>query len=89
MALVKEELTRFKELLSPSYPACSKREVKDEEQQNSVKEAVLKITLHVLRNMKLNDLADTLQNSKSAAACLFIKTVPVLVNISFYKSNEP
>ncbi|MCI4393399.1 hypothetical protein PGIGA_G00156980 [Pangasianodon gigas] len=61
VALIKEELTRFWKLLSPSYPACSEREVKDEE-QNSVREAVLKITLHVLRSMKLNDLANTLQS---------------------------
>lgn len=66
IALFKEELTRLKKLLSPSYPACSEREVKDDEEQNSVKEAVLKVTLHVLRSMNLNNLADTLQNSKCA-----------------------
>ncbi|XP_035377617.1 NACHT, LRR and PYD domains-containing protein 12-like [Electrophorus electricus] len=59
--LVKKELERFKKLLSLDYPACSEREVEDEEDQSSVREGVLKITLHVLRNMNQTDLANTLQ----------------------------
>ncbi|KAK1803308.1 hypothetical protein P4O66_004091 [Electrophorus voltai] len=59
--LVKKELERFKKLLSPDYPACSEREVEDEEDQSSVREGVLKITLHILRNMNQTDLANTLQ----------------------------
>ncbi|KAK1803306.1 hypothetical protein P4O66_004088 [Electrophorus voltai] len=59
--LVKKELERFKKLLSPDYPACSEREEEDEEDQSSVREGMLKITLHVLRNMNQTDLANTLQ----------------------------
>ncbi|KAF4087706.1 hypothetical protein AMELA_G00073670 [Ameiurus melas] len=62
ISLLKNELKRFKKLLSPDYPACSEREVKDEEDQSSVREGVLKITLHFLKNMNHTDLANTLQN---------------------------
>ncbi|XP_053493739.1 NLR family CARD domain-containing protein 3-like [Ictalurus furcatus] len=62
ISLLKNELKRFKKLLSPDYPACSEREVEDEEDQSSVREGVLKITLHFLKNMNLTDLANTLQN---------------------------
>ncbi|KAF5889286.1 NLR family CARD domain-containing protein 3-like, partial [Clarias magur] len=62
ITLLKNELKRFKKLLSPDYPACSEREVEDEEDQSSVRESALKITLHVLKNMNHTDLANTLQN---------------------------
>ncbi|XP_053540680.1 NACHT, LRR and PYD domains-containing protein 12 isoform X9 [Ictalurus punctatus] len=62
ISLIKNELKRFKKLLSPDYPACSEREVEEEEDQSSVREGVLKITLHFLKNMNLTDLANTLQN---------------------------
>ncbi|KAB5587283.1 hypothetical protein PHYPO_G00011390, partial [Pangasianodon hypophthalmus] len=62
ITLLKKELKRFKKLLSPDYPACSEREVEDEEDQSSVREGALKITLHVLKNMNHTDLAHTLQN---------------------------
>ncbi|XP_026854468.2 NLR family CARD domain-containing protein 3-like [Electrophorus electricus] len=61
ISLVKKELKRFKMLLSPDYPACSGREVEDEEDQSSVREEALKITLHILKNMNQSDLANTLQ----------------------------
>ncbi|XP_053091313.1 NACHT, LRR and PYD domains-containing protein 3-like [Pangasianodon hypophthalmus] len=61
-SLLKNELKRFKKLLSPDYPACSEKEVEDEEDQSSVREVALKITLHVLKNMNHTDLANTLQN---------------------------
>ncbi|XP_076835956.1 NACHT, LRR and PYD domains-containing protein 3-like isoform X3 [Brachyhypopomus gauderio] len=61
ISLVKKELKKFKKLLSLDYPACSGEEVEDEEDQSSVREGALKITLHVLRNMNQIDLANTLQ----------------------------
>ncbi|XP_076836606.1 NACHT, LRR and PYD domains-containing protein 12-like [Brachyhypopomus gauderio] len=61
ISLMKRELKRFKKILSPDYPVCSGGEVEDEEDQSSVREGALKITLHVLRNMKHTDLANTLQ----------------------------
>ncbi|XP_076875374.1 NACHT, LRR and PYD domains-containing protein 3-like isoform X2 [Brachyhypopomus gauderio] len=68
ISLVKNELKRFKNLLSPDYPACTERQVEDEEDQSSVREGALKITLHVLRNMNQTDLANTLE-TKLAPAC--------------------
>ncbi|MCI4374936.1 hypothetical protein PGIGA_G00012230 [Pangasianodon gigas] len=62
ITLLKNELKRFMKLLSPDYPACSEREVEDEEDQSSVREGALKITLHVLKNMNHKDLANALQN---------------------------
>ncbi|KAI4874449.1 hypothetical protein NFI96_005559 [Prochilodus magdalenae] len=61
ISLIKNQLKRFRKLLSLDYPACSKREVEDEEDQ-SVGEEALRITLHVLRNMNQTDLANTLQS---------------------------
>ncbi|KAL7849518.1 hypothetical protein SRHO_G00211410 [Serrasalmus rhombeus] len=68
VSLVKNQLKRFVKLLSLDYPACSDREVEDEEDQSSVREEALKITLTVLRNMNQTDLANTLQ-SKLAPSC--------------------
>ncbi|XP_053359566.1 NLR family CARD domain-containing protein 3-like [Clarias gariepinus] len=62
ITLIKNELKRFRKILSPDYPACTKREVEDEEDLHSVREGALKITLHVLKNMNLSDLANTLLN---------------------------
>ncbi|XP_049333007.1 NACHT, LRR and PYD domains-containing protein 14-like isoform X5 [Astyanax mexicanus] len=62
-SLVKNELNTFKNLLNPDYPACSEGEVEDDQ-----KEGVLKVTLHILRNMNQADLANTLEN-KLAPAC--------------------
>ncbi|XP_060778719.1 NACHT, LRR and PYD domains-containing protein 3-like isoform X2 [Neoarius graeffei] len=61
ISVIQKELKRFKKLLSPDSPACSEREVEDEEDQSSVREGVLKITLHFLKNMKHTDLAHTLR----------------------------
>ncbi|XP_053344601.1 NACHT, LRR and PYD domains-containing protein 3-like isoform X1 [Clarias gariepinus] len=60
--LMKKELKRFRKLLSPDYPACTERKVEDEEDLHNVRDGALRITLHVLKNMNLKDLADTLQN---------------------------
>ncbi|KAL6471879.1 hypothetical protein MHYP_G00205290 [Metynnis hypsauchen] len=68
ISLVKNQLKRFVKLLSLDYQACSEREVEDEEDQSSVREGALKITLTVLRNMNQTDLANTLQ-SKVAPSC--------------------
>ncbi|XP_053093206.1 NACHT, LRR and PYD domains-containing protein 12 [Pangasianodon hypophthalmus] len=66
ITLIKNELKRFRKLLSPDYPACTEREVEDEEDLHSVREGALKITLHVLKNMNHTDLANTLQNKSVA-----------------------
>ncbi|TDG95968.1 hypothetical protein EPR50_G00241980 [Perca flavescens] len=65
VTFVKNELKKIQKVLSPDYPECSesKREDEDEEQRRS-REAFLKITLHFLRRMKQDELADRLQSSK-------------------------
>ncbi|KAF4070206.1 hypothetical protein AMELA_G00294620 [Ameiurus melas] len=45
ITLIKNELKRFTKLLSPDYPACTEREVEDEDDLHGVREGVLKITL--------------------------------------------
>ncbi|XP_037396757.1 NLR family CARD domain-containing protein 3-like isoform X3 [Pygocentrus nattereri] len=67
ISLVKNQLKRFKKVLSPDFPACSEREVEGEVDQ-TVREGTLQIALHVLRNMNQTDLASTLQ-TKLAPAC--------------------
>ncbi|XP_053089808.1 NLR family CARD domain-containing protein 3-like [Pangasianodon hypophthalmus] len=62
ITVIKNELKRFRKLLSPDYPACTEREVEDEEDLHSVREGALKITLHVLKNMNHTDLANALHN---------------------------
>ncbi|XP_037396731.1 NACHT, LRR and PYD domains-containing protein 9-like isoform X3 [Pygocentrus nattereri] len=67
ISLVKNQLKRFKKVLSPDFPACSEREVEGEVDQ-TVREGTLQIALHVLRNMNQTDLASTLQ-TKLAPVC--------------------
>ena len=65
LTFVKEELKKIQKVLSPDYPECleSQREDEDEEQRSS-REALVKITVHFLRRMKQEELADRLQSSK-------------------------
>ncbi|KAM4610431.1 protein NLRC3-like [Polymixia lowei] len=77
VTLVKKELKRFQRVLSPDYPECLERQSEDEEvrgseeeeQRRRVREAVLKITLHFLRSMKQEELADSLESKTLAAVC--------------------
>ncbi|XP_067454372.1 protein NLRC3-like [Thunnus thynnus] len=67
---VKNELKKMQKVLSSDYPECleSQREgeevldSEEEEQRRSSREAFHKITLHFLRRMKQEELADRLQN---------------------------
>uniref|UniRef100_A0A8C9XUP0 NACHT domain-containing protein n=1 Tax=Sander lucioperca TaxID=283035 RepID=A0A8C9XUP0_SANLU len=70
VTFVKNELKKIQKLLSPDYPECSEsqREDEDEEQRRS-REAFMKITLHFLRKMKQDELADRLQNRSPAGVC--------------------
>ncbi|MCJ8736327.1 hypothetical protein PDJAM_G00258410 [Pangasius djambal] len=67
ITLIKNEVKRFRKLLSPDYPACTERELEDKEDLHSVREGALKITLHVLKNMNHTDLANTLHNKSVAS----------------------
>ncbi|XP_072231365.1 NLR family CARD domain-containing protein 3-like isoform X2 [Leuresthes tenuis] len=70
LTFVKEELKKIQKVLSPDYPECleSQREGDDEEQRRS-REALVKITVHFLRRMKQEELAERLQSKLSAAVC--------------------
>ncbi|KAM4624110.1 NACHT, LRR and PYD domains-containing protein 3-like [Polymixia lowei] len=77
ITFVKNELKRFQRVLSPDYPECLERQREDEEvggseeeqQRRSAREAVVKITLHFLRSMKQEELADSLESKTFAAVC--------------------
>ena len=72
VTFVKNELKKIQKVLSPDYPECSKSQREDEEvldgedeeQRRSSRESFLKITVHFLRRMKEEELADCLQSSK-------------------------
>ena len=74
---MKNEMKKIQKVLSPDYPECLESQSEDEEvldgedeeQRRSSREAFLKITLHFLRRMKQEELADRLQSSKR----IFIK----------------
>ncbi|XP_044028098.1 NACHT, LRR and PYD domains-containing protein 3-like [Siniperca chuatsi] len=74
---VKNELKKMQKVLSSDYPECleSQREDEevldgeDEEQRRSSREAFLKITLHFLRRMKQEELADCLQSRSHSGVC--------------------
>ncbi|XP_078141230.1 protein NLRC3-like isoform X1 [Centroberyx gerrardi] len=77
VTFVKNELKRFQRVLSPDFPECLERQREDEEvmdgeeeeQRRSNREAFLKITLHYLRRMKQEELADSLQSKTPPAIC--------------------
>ncbi|KAM6932350.1 LOW QUALITY PROTEIN: protein NLRC3-like [Lycodopsis pacificus] len=77
VTFVKNELKKIQKGLSSDYPECleSQREDEevldgvDEEQRRSSRDAFEKITLHFLRRMKQEELADCLQSRLFAAVC--------------------
>ncbi|XP_039676084.1 uncharacterized protein LOC120571282 [Perca fluviatilis] len=83
ITFVRNELKKIQKVLSPDYPECleSQRDdeevfgSEDEEQRRSRREAFLKITLHILRRMKQEELADRLQRRSNSGVCqLKVKT---------------
>ncbi|XP_053098051.1 NACHT, LRR and PYD domains-containing protein 3-like isoform X2 [Pangasianodon hypophthalmus] len=85
--LLKTELKRFRTLLSPDYPACTEREVEDEEDLQSIREGALKITLHVLKKMNHTDLANTLHN-KLDLVSEYQQTLKSKLRQKFKRINE-
>ncbi|XP_063763942.1 NACHT, LRR and PYD domains-containing protein 12-like [Eleginops maclovinus] len=74
ITFVKNELKKFQKALSSDYSESleSQSEDDDEEQRRSSREAFLNITLHFLRSMKHEKLADCLQSRTPAAGCQLI-----------------
>ncbi|XP_075933403.1 protein NLRC3-like [Anarhichas minor] len=77
VTFVKNELKKVQKVVSSDYPECleSQREDEevldgeDEEQRRSSREAFVKITLHFLRTMKQEELADCLQSRLLVPVC--------------------
>ncbi|KAF1372056.1 hypothetical protein PFLUV_G00260370 [Perca fluviatilis] len=69
VTFVKNELKKIQKVLSPDHPECSESQREDEDEEQRSKEAFLKITLHFLRRMKQDQLADRLQNRSPARVC--------------------
>ncbi|XP_035772416.1 NACHT, LRR and PYD domains-containing protein 3-like [Neolamprologus brichardi] len=61
ITFVKQELKKIEKVLSPDYPECLESQREDEDQRSS-REALVKITLDFLRRMKQEELADRLQS---------------------------
>ncbi|XP_067085564.1 NACHT, LRR and PYD domains-containing protein 3-like [Osmerus mordax] len=66
---VKNELKRFKSILSSNFPEGLESENQEvmnpehQKQESSARKGALKITLHILRNMNQKELADKLEKS--------------------------
>ncbi|XP_074479263.1 NACHT, LRR and PYD domains-containing protein 3-like isoform X12 [Sebastes fasciatus] len=77
VTFVKNELKKIQKVVNSDYPECleSEREDEevldgeDEEKRRRSREEFLKITLHFLRRMKQEELADCLQSRTFAAVC--------------------
>uniref|UniRef100_A0AAQ4P9N8 NACHT domain-containing protein n=1 Tax=Gasterosteus aculeatus aculeatus TaxID=481459 RepID=A0AAQ4P9N8_GASAC len=71
LTFVKNELKKIQKVVSSDYPECLEKEdeeVLDEEQRRS-REAFVKISVHFLRRMKQEELADCLQSRLLPAVC--------------------
>ncbi|XP_061571024.1 NLR family CARD domain-containing protein 3-like isoform X3 [Cololabis saira] len=67
---VKDELKKIQKVLSPDYPESSESLMEDEdEEQKSIRETFMKITVKFLRRRKQEKLADLLQSKTVAAIC--------------------
>ncbi|XP_038586111.1 NLR family CARD domain-containing protein 3-like isoform X2 [Micropterus salmoides] len=77
VTFVKNELKKIQKGLSSDYPECLESQREDEEvldgeeeeQRRSSRKAFLKITLHFLRRMKQEELAERLQSRHPFAVC--------------------
>ncbi|XP_033986604.1 NLR family CARD domain-containing protein 3-like [Trematomus bernacchii] len=76
VTFVKSELKKIQKALSSDYPECLASQSEDEEvleaedeEQRRSREAFLNITLHFLRSMKQEELADRLHRKTFAAVC--------------------
>nr|XP_046250394.1 protein NLRC3-like isoform X2 [Scatophagus argus] len=82
VTFVKNELKKFQKVLSLDYPESLERQSEDEEvldgvdeeQKSSSRDAFLKITLHFLRRMKHEELADCLLCRTVAPVCRQLKS---------------
>nr|XP_040035327.1 NLR family CARD domain-containing protein 3-like [Gasterosteus aculeatus aculeatus] len=76
LTFVKNELKKIQKVVSSGYPECLESQREDEEtlggedeEQRRSRDAFVKISLHFLRRMKQEKLADCLQRRLLAAVC--------------------
>uniref|UniRef100_A0AAZ1XK79 B30.2/SPRY domain-containing protein n=1 Tax=Oreochromis aureus TaxID=47969 RepID=A0AAZ1XK79_OREAU len=69
--LVKNELKSFKNIVMGQDDYREDKDIENEEQSRTNREAVLKMTVHVLKRMQLNTWADLLQNKSFALRCQY------------------
>uniref|UniRef100_A0A3Q4BP80 NACHT domain-containing protein n=1 Tax=Mola mola TaxID=94237 RepID=A0A3Q4BP80_MOLML len=82
VTFVQNELKKFRKIVSSDYPGCSGMQSEDEEvlhceeeeHRRSSREAFLKITVHFLRRMKQENLADFLQRAAAEVCHLQLKS---------------
>ncbi|KAJ8362725.1 hypothetical protein SKAU_G00115560, partial [Synaphobranchus kaupii] len=91
-----EKLKLFQSHLSQYYPECSEREQADPEALYIVEkmlktcgsERSLKITLHILRNMKQEDLATSLERDEQHSNYESIKRAQQALKTDLKKKSE-
>uniref|UniRef100_A0AAQ4QSW7 NACHT domain-containing protein n=1 Tax=Gasterosteus aculeatus aculeatus TaxID=481459 RepID=A0AAQ4QSW7_GASAC len=71
LTFVKNELKKIQKVVSSDYPECLDKEDEEEldEEQRRSREAFVKISVHFLRRMKQEELAERLQSRLHAAVC--------------------
>ncbi|XP_077952834.1 protein NLRC3-like [Gasterosteus aculeatus] len=71
LTFVKNELKKIQKVVSSDYPECLEKEHEEEldEEQRRSREAFVKISVHFLRRMKQEELAERLQSRLPAAVC--------------------
>uniref|UniRef100_A0AAQ4R7V5 B30.2/SPRY domain-containing protein n=1 Tax=Gasterosteus aculeatus aculeatus TaxID=481459 RepID=A0AAQ4R7V5_GASAC len=71
LTFVKNELKKIQKVVSSDYPECLEKEDEEvlDEEQRRFREAFEKISVHFLRRMKQEELAERLQSRLHAAVC--------------------
>uniref|UniRef100_A0AAQ4QH49 B30.2/SPRY domain-containing protein n=1 Tax=Gasterosteus aculeatus aculeatus TaxID=481459 RepID=A0AAQ4QH49_GASAC len=71
LTFVKNELKKIQKVVCSDYPECVKKEDEEglDEEQRRFSEAFVKISVHFLRRMKQEELAERLQSRLPAADC--------------------
>ncbi|XP_077952899.1 protein NLRC3-like isoform X1 [Gasterosteus aculeatus] len=71
LTFVKNELKKIQKVVSSNYPECLEKEDEEEldEEQRKSREAFVKISVHFLRRMKQEELAERLQSRLHAPVC--------------------
>uniref|UniRef100_G3N9Y7 FISNA domain-containing protein n=1 Tax=Gasterosteus aculeatus TaxID=69293 RepID=G3N9Y7_GASAC len=71
LTFVKNELKKIQKVVSSDHPECLEKEDEEEldEEQRRSREAFVKISVHFLRRMKQEELAERLESRLLAAVC--------------------